>query len=595
MSRDIAIDRVLSRAASTPNHIAYYEKYNNAYQPTTWKVYAEQIEQFAAGLIALGLKERQTVAILGYNCPQWVIACLATQMADGISVGVYTASSPNEIHYVVEHSEAEILVVENADRFEKQIRPHLSEYTNLKHIVVMQSKSLIDDKRAISFEAVQGKAKATALNQLKKRIKAVDPKSVATLIYTSGTTGHPKGVMLSHESIAWTVKTATSIIYVNSSDSMLSYLPLAHIAEQVFSVYLPVFAGVGIYFAESMEKVPENLKEAQPTLLFGVPRVYEKFYDKVKQRLDEASGLKATMLGFARKVATQVWTHRHQGESLPLLLTLQYALAKRLVFSKLKPLLGLGQARICVSGAAPIAKEIIEFFLTLDIPIYEVYGQSEDCGPTTINIPGSTKLGTVGRPLPGMQVKIAEDGEILVKGPNVFMGYFKDEKATRETLVDGWLYSGDVGEFDKNGYLKITDRKKDLLITAGGKNVAPQNLEGMLKQIPLVSLAVVVGDRRKYLSALLTPNADNIVHFAKQEGFEGKPVSELVKEDKVLKAIQAEIEKINRQLAPVEQIKRFELLENDFTVESGELTPTMKIKRKVINARYGEKIESFYQ
>jgi long-chain acyl-CoA synthetase len=373
-------------------------------------------------------------------------------------------------------------------------------------------------------------------------------------------------------------------------DTGLSYLPLSHIAEQMATIHIPATAGATVYFAESIEKVPDNIKEVQPTVFFGVPRIWEKFHAGVTAKLRDATGAKKHLLAWTRMVCADVSARRARGEALPPLLELQYRVADKLILSKLKPALGLGKARMCVSGAAPIAKDVIEFFSTLDILVHEIYGQSEDTGPTSFNLPGRTKLGSVGVPMAGVQVKIADDGEILVKGPNVFLGYYKEPEATRETLIDGWLHSGDLGEFDREGFLFITGRKKEIIITAGGKNIAPKNIEAGLKQSPLVSEAVVIGDRRKFLSALITLNDDAVVAFLKERGITDSAQRNAAINTELQKAL----DDVNRSLARVEQVKKFTILPRQFGIDTGELTPTLKIKRKIVNQNFAREIEAMY-
>lgn len=588
------IEKLHCRVQSHPKDDAYFTKNTEGtWQATSWEKHLQNCKSAAAGMLNLGLSEGGRVCILGFNRPEWVTSCTAAQMVGAVSAGIYTACSPEEIEYIVNHAEAEILVLENLERFENQVKPILDKLTTVKKIVLMES-----DKKCpeglIHWDDLLALGNVEDREKLDAREKKLNPNQLATLIYTSGTTGPPKAVMLSHKNLTWTVKSSLGLIHVGEGDSMVSYLPLAHIAEQMFSVYAPMSSGLKIYYAESMEKLVDNLKEVQPTVFFGVPRVYEKIYEKLQNKLSAVKGLKKILFEQASKAGNEAWSVKHHGGIMSAGLRLKYELANKLIFEKLKPQLGLSRARVCVSGAAPISKELIEFFMGLDLPVYEVYGQSEDCGPATFNIPGATRLGTVGRPLPGLEVKIAEDGEILVKGPSVFMGYFKAPEATEEVLKDGWLYSGDIGELTQEGYLKITDRKKDILITAGGKNIAPQNLEGMLKQISLVSSAVVVGDKRKYLAALLTPSEENLGNFAKAQGLSVDKLAELIQKNEVLAQIDSDIKKMNLTLAPAEQIKKFKLLDHDFSVESGELTPTMKVKRKVVNEKYKTAIDSLY-
>ena len=449
----------------------------------------------------------------------------------------------------------------------------------------------IDHPIAQTWEQFLESGGATADSQVDERLSARGADDLATLIYTSGTTGPPKGVMLSVRNLAWTADAALQLVPVQPGHCSVSYLPMSHIAEQMFSLHIPISAGGVIYFAESLTKVADNLKEVQPHVLFGVPRIWEKFYAGVSAKLAQTTGVKATIVGWARRIAGRVHLLKNQGQEPGTWLAFQYFLAQKRVFTPLRQALGLGRAYICVSGAAPVAEEILTFFASLDIPIREVYGQSEGSGPTTFNAAHRTRFGSVGPAIPGCEVRIAEDGEICVRGPNVFLGYFKEPNATADTLIDGWLHSGDLGAFDADGFLTITGRKKDILITAGGKNIAPKNIEAALKQLPLVGDAVVIGDRRKYLTALLTLDAERVQKAAEERGVSPEAVRT---SPETLAALQAGVDRINRDLAQVETIKRFTVLPAPFSVETGELTPSMKVKRKVVNEKFVGEIDAMY-
>ena len=360
-------------------------------------------------------------------------------------------------------------------------------------------------------------------SKLDERLAALRPDTVSTLIYTSGTTGRPKGVMLTQDNLAWTAGHACDMVCATEKERVLSYLPLSHIAEQMFTIHIAAVVGYPVYFAESLDKLLSNLLEVKPTMFFGVPRVWEKFHAGVLEKLSENHGAKAKIAERAMAVGRQVTERWAGGLGAAGTAVAQYKLFDKLVYSKVKDGLGLGEARVCVSGAAPIAPEVLEFFAGVGLPIYEVYGQSEDSGPTTFNLPGRTKFGTVGPPFPGVEVKINSDGEILVRGRNVFAGYFKDPEATAETLHDGWLHTGDLGEFDADGFLTITGRKKDIIITAGGKNIAPKTLEGGIRSHPLVAEAVVIGDRRKFLTALVSLDGEAVERFMKERELSGPP------------------------------------------------------------------------
>jgi long-chain acyl-CoA synthetase len=575
----------MNQGKTRPNDPAYFVKQNGVWRGTSWSDYAADVRTAAKAMIALGFQKGQSVAILGFNRPEWNTFNVACMAAGGAPAGIYTTCSAVEVQYIVHHCEAPFVLVENVDQW-KKIEAQRENLPALRHVVMMKGAPTINDPLVLSWDAFMQKAAQVSDEEFLKRLDALEPTGLATLIYTSGTTGPPKGVMLSHRNLTWTADVSRDISRLTSQDTNLSYLPLSHIAEQMFTLHGPISNGNAVYFAESIEAVPDNLKEVQPTVMFGVPRIWEKFHAGISAKLNEAKGAKKRLLDWARGVATEVNLLKAQGKEPDLKLTLQYELAKKLVFSKLKQAIGLGNARMCISGAAPIAKEVLEFFASLDVVIFEVYGQSEDTGPTSFNQFGRTRFGSVGPKLPGIEVRIAEDGEIQVRGPNVFLGYYKDPEATAEALVDGFLCSGDLGQFDKDGFLFITGRKKDIIITAGGKNIAPKNIEAALKNDELIAEAVVIGDRRKFLSALVTLDDAAVARL----GVSGKAHES----PRVRELIQQRVDQINRDLARVEQVKKFVVLPRPFTIDSGELTPTLKIKRKKVGENWAKEIESLY-
>jgi long-chain acyl-CoA synthetase len=591
MRADTIPARAFAMAKSRPSDPAYYEKTGGSWKQTSWRGYASQIRQAGKALMALGLEPGGKVALLGFNRPEWVVFDMAAMAVGGAGAGVYTTCSAEEVQYIVDHSESLVVLLEDEGQWQK-IASQRDNLPRLAHAVMMRGAPAIDDPLAMSWEEFLARGDEITDDAFEARVDALEPEALATLIYTSGTTGPPKGVMLSHDNLAWTASAMAKLVDFGPGDSALSYLPLSHIAEQTLTILGPATTGAAIYYAESIEKVADNLREVQPTLVFGVPRIWEKFHSGVSGKLSEATGFKKSLVGWVRGVCAEVSRLRNQSAPLPLPLKLKYKAANRLVISKLKPAIGLGNARVCVSGAAPIAKEILEFFASLDIIVHEVYGQSEDTGPTTFNMPGRTRFGTVGQPVPGVEVKIAEDGEILVKGRNVFLGYYKEEDATAECLVDGWLHSGDLGEFDADGFLTITGRKKDIIITAGGKNIAPKNIEAALKNTDLINEAVVIGDRRKFLTALITLDEEAVDKFLTGRVQNGDPAHE---HPEVKRVVESAVESVNSHLARVETIKKFTILPRNFTVETGELTPTLKVKRKVVNENFTDEIESMYR
>jgi long-chain acyl-CoA synthetase len=588
---DTIPQRVLNQAKVRPFQPAYYVKRGGLWRSTSWKDYVGEIRTAARALMALGLPAGGKVAMLGFNRPEWVIFNMGAMCAGGAGAGVYTTCSAEEVQYIVHHAEAAAVLLEDAGQWAK-IKAKRAELPLLKTVVMMKGAPKIDDPMVLSWEEFNAKATTVAEAALDERIDRIKQDELACLIYTSGTTGPPKGVMLSHRNLAWTAGAMAEMVGTRNDDCGVSYLPLSHIAEQMMTIHGPATMGTAVYFAESIDKVPDNLKEVQPTTVFGVPRIWEKFHAGVSAKLAAATGVKKHLVAWTRKVCTEVVRLRNQGRPIPPLLEAQYRVVDKLVLSKLKPALGLGRARVLVSGAAPIAKEILEFFASLDIVIQEVYGQSEDTGPTTFNLAGATKLGTVGRAVPGVEVKIADDGEILVRGSNVFIGYYKEPEATAESLKDGWLCSGDLGQFDADGYLSITGRKKEIIITAGGKNIAPKNIEGALKNHDLINEAVVIGDRRKFLSALITLDPEATERFLAGRG--GANGTQAHQHPAILAAVQKAIDEVNATLARVEQVKKFTILPRNLTIEDGELTPSLKVKRKIVNKNFGREIEAMY-
>ncbi len=592
MAADTIPSRLLHQARMRPDEPAYYTKSGGTWLATNWRTYAGQVRQAGRALTTLGVQPGGCISILGFNRPEWIVADVAAMCIGAAPAGIYTTCSPPEVAYIVRHSQSPVVVVENVDQW-KKIEAEWATLPDLKWVVTMQGTPRIDHPKVLSWDAFLAKAQGTDDQVFDRRIEELRDDQLATLIYTSGTTGKPKGVMLSHRNVAWTANITRDLIGVNSADSALSYLPLSHIAEQMFSIHGPLTHGYPIYFAESIDKVPDNLKEVQPTVFFGVPRIWEKLHAGVTAKLKEATGAKKKLVEWAMGVGREANQLKNRGKTPSGALALQYRFADKLIFSKIKPAIGLGRARMCVSGAAPIAAEVLDFFMGLDIVVLEVYGQSEDTGPTSFNVPGRTKIGTVGVPLPGVEVKLGSDGEILVRGPNVFLGYYKEPEATRDTLLDGgWLASGDLGEFDADGFLKITGRKKEIIITAGGKNIAPKNIEGALKNAELINEAVVIGDRRKYLTALITLDPDVSAKFASQHQI---PLGELHSHPKLESEIQRIVDQVNDQFARVEGIKKFRVLPRNLTIENGELTPTLKVKRKIVNQNWADAIEAMYE
>ena len=563
-------------------------KQDGRWQTTTWKEYRDQAWLAARGFLHLGLEPGQGVAILGYNRPEWFLADLGAIAAGGVPAGIYTSSTPEQCHYIAEHAEAAIAVVENREHLAKflEIRGRLPQ---LRAIVLMTGEAP-GEEGVHTWRQLLEMGRGVPEERLRSRMDAQKPEDLATLIYTSGTTGPPKAVMLSHHNVTWTAARVVEAFEVTQADEFLSYLPLSHIAEQVVSLHCPMSQGGCSWFAESLEKLGENLREARPHFFFAVPRVWEKMQAGIQAAGAQNPPLKKKIAAWARGVGLEAGRAEQKGGRRPFL----YPLAHKLVFSKVRERLGLDRARVCATSTAPISLQTLEFFSSLGIPIYEVYGMSECTGPATFSVPTRYRLGRVGFPIQGTEIRIAEDGEVLMRGPHVFLGYYKNEEATREAVdSEGWLHSGDVGEME-DGFLRITDRKKELIITSGGKNIGPAILEGKLKQIPGLSQAVVVGDRRNYLAALLTLDPQRAATVAESVGSPAREPEELATDPVFRQYLDKQVEEVNSGLARYETIKRFTVLPRELSIEEGELTPTMKLKRRVVNDRYAAEIEKLY-
>ncbi len=571
---------------------ALWTRRGDAWVPTSWKQYAQRVRDFALGLQSLGLEPRQAMTVMGFNREEWVVAALGAMASGGVAVGVYTTASPEQVEYVTAHCEAPIALVENETYLKtlEALRPKLPK---LKHVILMEAPQTPREGVLTFAEVLERGARANESDYY-ARLEALDANDVAQMIYTSGTTGHPKGVMLSHHNLCWTAVHLAKCHQVGPDDVLLSYLPLSHIAEQVCSIYGPLITGLQVYFARSFEQLGDDLREVRPTLFFGVPRVWEKFKARAEAGLASQPRVRKRVVAWARGVASRfhddVMSHRQSSITLQG----QYALAKRTVFGPLKARIGLERAHVLATSAAPISKEVLEFFASLDLPIAEIYGQSEVTGPTSVSTYSAMKLGKLGRPMPGVEVRIGDDGEILVKGGNVCLGYFKNPEATAELLEGGWLHSGDVGRLDEDGYLEITGRKKEIIVTSGGKKTSPANIEALLKNIEPLGNAMVVGERRNYLVALLTLDPDRVSAFAAKHGFPLEPTL-LASHEGFRSYLKEVIERdVNPRVARFETIKHFEVLANDFSVAGGELTSTLKLRRKVTEQKYSANIERLY-
>ncbi len=580
------LESTAQRAGSRP---ALRVKRAGEWRTTSWTEYAAQVRQVAKGLLALGLQPGQGVVIMGYNRPEWFIADLAAIAAGGVPTGIYTTSAPEQVRFITDHCAAAVAVLEHRGYLETflSLWPQLPK---LKAVVLMEGESHEDGVRSWGWLRDLGGGVADA--DLQARLDAQRPDDLATLIYTSGTTGEPKGVMLSHRNIVWTADQVANAFDLGGDESVISYLPLSHIAEQIVSLHGPMARGACTWFAESLEALGDSLREVHPDVFFAVPRVWEKIQAKMQAAGAASSATRKKLVAWARRVGLAAGYAEQGRGRRPLL----YPLANKLVFDKVRQRLGLERAQICATSAAPIALDTLEFFLSLGIPILEVYGMSECTGPATFSMPNRYRTGRAGFAIPGTELVTAdEQQEIRMRGPHVFLGYFKNEAATREALdSDGWLHSGDVGVIDDDGFLRVTDRMKELIITSGGKNIAPQLIEGKLKAIPGVGQAVVLGDRRNYVAALLSLDPERLPIAAAAAASPARTPEEAATCPRFRAFLEAQVEAVNGTLARYESVRRFAVLPAQLTVEGGELTPTMKLKRRVIAERYAAEIAALY-
>ena len=582
MSRT-AIAALEDAARAWPDQPALHFKDGEAWRSTSWREYHSQVMGAARGLIALGLEPRDGLVILGANRPQWMIANLAAIAAGGLPTGLYTTATPAQCCYIAEHCGATVAVVEHAGFLDQLAGVR----DRLRAVVVMSGAA----PGCVGWGELLTFGDGRSEGALADRIAGLDPGQPCSLIYTSGTTGAPKGVMLSHTNLLWTAGTLAEEFGIDSSYRALSYLPLSHVAEQVVSLYAGLVTGGCIAFASSLETVLDDLRHVRPTFFFAVPRVWEKIQARMEAAGAGAGPLRRRLVRWARGVGRRAGQARQRGEALPR----GYWLADRLVFQQVRRRLGFDRVQYFVTSAAPISVETIEFFLSLGIILLEVYGMSECSGPSTVSKPERFRVGAAGFPIPGTEIRLWDDGEICMRGPHVFLGYFKDPVGTREALDgEGWLHSGDIGAIDAEGFLRIVDRKKEIIITSGGKNVAPVPIELKFKSVPGVSQAVVVGERRRYLAALLTLDPDQVPVIARRIGSAASNATEAAACAAFRAYLEEYVDRINATLATFESIKRFAVLPDQLTVASGTLTPTLKLRRRTIDERYRDIIESLY-
>ena len=553
------------------------------------------VEALALGLQSLGVRRGERVALLSENRYEWAITDLATLGQGAVTVPIYPTLTAPQVRYILDNAEARVCVASTPAQLEKLLAVADS-LPRLVTIVVLDPPPASRDSRVRTWSAVlaDGERRREAEpNAFRALADGTRPGDLATIIYTSGTTGDPKGAMLTHENISSNVEAALKVVDLNPGDTCLSFLPLCHIFERMAGLYAMLAAGATIAYARSVDTVAADAQEVHPTVLTGVPRFYEKVYARVMENAAAQPPLRRAIFHWGIARGREVAQLRFQSRRAGLPLSLLAKLADRLVAAKVRERVG-GRLRFCISGGAPLGPKIMEFFFAIGIPVIEGYGLTETSPVICLNLPGKERPGAVGPPLPGTEVGFGAEGEILCKGPGVMQGYFRNDEATRACLRDGWFHTGDIGHLDAEGNLRITDRLKDLLVTAGGKKVAPQPLEGKLKTSRWVSEAVMLGDQRPYCVALLVPNFANLELEAKARGWTTEPRRELLRSAPVRALFQTVIDELNADLAPFETIKKFELLERDLSAEAGELTPTLKVRRKIVSLTFVEQIEGMY-
>ena len=567
-------------------------KVNGVYEPILYDALEEDVHHFSAFLKHNGVHSKDRVAILSENRPGWYLADMAILNLGAINVPLYPSLPPNQIEYILNNCSAKAIVVSNM----LQLGKIISIWQNLPElclvVVMNRLEELVEDVLDLN-EAKEAGEKILEEKPWILDTAPVEPDDVATIIYTSGTTGLPKGVMLTHRNICENVKSSSSIIRLDESDRGLSFLPLSHAYERTGGYYLLFSCGATIYLAESVETISLNMSEARPTIIFTVPRLFDRIKMSIVKQIAAESTIKQKIFHWALKTGEKYHRALNSKGGVSQFLAIQHTLAEKLVYHKIKNKLG-GRLRYFVSGGAALPQKIGEFFQALDITILEGFGLTETSPITNVNRPEKIKFGTVGPTVDNVQLKIAEDGEILFKGPNIMKGYWKDEEATQKVIRDGWFYTGDIGEVDRDGYLKITDRKKHIIVTSGGKNIAPMPIENLIAESSYVDQVIVIGEKRPFLIALIVPDFSKLKEFAAAEGIKFASNKELIQHKSVQQIFEKLMRTVSRQLATHEKVRKFLLVDDAFTIENGNMTPTLKVKRKEIITRYAAEIDKVY-
>ena len=577
------------------------QKHLGIWRSWSWDQTAQAVRELAHGLMALGFEPGQTASILSNTTVEWVLADLAVLSAGGVSNGIYPTDAASQVHYLCEDSRSTVLFVEDDEQLDKALEVR-DQLPLLRKIVVIDMEGLhaLADPQVIGLDALRALGREHLQSHpqlLAQRVAAVQPQDLAILVYTSGTTGKPKGAMHSHRGLVYTVRGYNTLISRDDQDECMCFLPLCHIAERVGGEYFSMYTGAKLNFVENPDTVPENVREIAPTVFTAVPRVWEKFYSGVMIGLKEAGPLQQAAYAWAIGVGQRVADLVLAAQPVPGGLRLQFRLAQALVLNNVRKLIGIHRARFLVTGAAPISPELVRWYLALGVPMLEVWGMTETCGAATGVPADRIKPGSIGPAAQYNEIKLdPATGEILVRGSNVFMGYLNQPEKTAETIdSDGWLHTGDVGVVDADGYYRITDRMKDIIITAGGKNITPSELENELKFSPYVTDAVVIGDKRAYLTVIIMIDQENVEKYAQDHDVPFSNYASLTHAAEVQALIQTEVDRVNKKFARVEQIKKFWLLDTQLSAEDEELTPTMKLKRKLVQQKYAPQIDGMYR
>jgi len=555
-----------------------------------------QTDLFALGLASLGVKRNDKISIIAENRPEWVYSDFAILGLGAVDVPLYPISTSETIEFCLNNSESVAIIVSNKFQLNKVLKVRANCKT-LRFIIVMNGEDKGTEKDVFSFTDIQAKGvefKKTNPVYFEESIRLCQESDICTIIYTSGTTGEPKGVVLTHKNIASNVRGAHEVFDIGETDTFLSFLPLCHIFERMAGYYTAFSAGSIIAYAESIEKVSQNLKEVQPTIMTAVPRLFERIYSKIKRNVENQPEKKQKIFNWAIELGKEFQVAKKAGHPIPIFLTLKRKLADKLVFHKLREATG-GNLRFFISGGAALSRELGQFFEAVGILVIEGYGLTESSPVLSCNRVNDYKFGTVGKPYPGVEIKIAKDGEILAYGPNIMQGYYKNKKETDETIKDGWLHTGDIGVFDAEGFLIITDRKKHLFKTSGGKYIAPTPIENMFLASKYIDQFILIGDRRMFLSALIVPDYEALKEFADANRIQYKDVEDLVEKKQIYELLDKELDLFQKKLANFERVRKFAILDKPFTIETGELTPSLKVKRKVIEERYQGLIEDMYK